>query len=64
MTGRKGIVWLLIMCLLLLGFQEIMAKRGRGRKGSKSRMQIGLPITGKYRDPESDKYYNNNNVRI
>lgn len=27
-------------------------------------MQIGLPITGKYRDPESDQYYNNNNVRI
>ena len=26
-------------------------------------MQIGLPITGKYRDPESDQYYNNNNVR-
>lgn len=25
-------------------------------------MQIGLPITGKYRDPESDQYYNNNNV--
>jgi len=24
---------------------------------------IGLPITGKYRDPESDQYYNNNNVR-
>lgn len=27
-------------------------------------MQIGLPITGKYRDPESDQYYNNNNVII
>lgn len=27
-------------------------------------MQIGLPITGKYRDPESDQYYNNNNVCI
>jgi len=26
-------------------------------------VQIGLPITGKYRDPESDQYYNNNNVR-
>lgn len=25
-------------------------------------MQIGLPITGKYRDPESDQYYNNNDV--
>lgn len=25
-------------------------------------VQIGLPITGKYRDPESDQYYNNNNV--
>lgn len=27
-------------------------------------MQIGLPITGKYRDPESDQYYNNNDVRV
>lgn len=27
-------------------------------------VQIGLPITGKYRDPESDQYYNNNNVFI
>lgn len=26
-------------------------------------MQIGLPITGKYRDPESDQYYNNQHVR-
>lgn len=25
-------------------------------------VQIGLPITGKYRDPESDQYYNNNDV--
>ena len=25
-------------------------------------MQIGLPITGKYRDPESDQYYNHNDV--
>lgn len=24
--------------------------------------QIGMPITGKYRDPESDQYYNNNDV--
>lgn len=23
---------------------------------------IGLPITGKYRDPESDQYYRNTNV--
>lgn len=23
---------------------------------------LGLPITGKYRDPESDQYYNNHNV--
>lgn len=27
-------------------------------------MQIGLPITGKYRDPESDFYYNHADVRI
>ncbi|XP_071449204.1 immunoglobulin superfamily DCC subclass member 3-like isoform X2 [Hetaerina americana] len=37
------------------------ARRGRARGRSKSRVQIGLPITGKYRDPESDQYYNNNN---
>lgn len=29
---------------------------------SMEQVQIGLPITGKYRDPESDQYYNNNNV--
>lgn len=28
----------------------------------KLQMQIGLPITGKYRDKDSDQYYNNNNV--
>lgn len=26
------------------------------------KMQIGMPITGKYRDPESDQYYNHNDV--
>jgi hypothetical protein len=25
-------------------------------------MQIGLPITGKYRDQDSDQYYNNSDV--
>lgn len=39
-------------------------RRGRGRARTKSRTQIGLPITGKYRDPESDKYYNNNDVSV
>lgn len=27
-------------------------------------MQIGMPITGKYRDPESDQYYNHNDVSL
>ncbi|XP_022197135.1 immunoglobulin domain-containing protein oig-4 [Nilaparvata lugens] len=39
----------------------VVGRRGRGRGRTKSRVQIGLPITGKYRDPESDQYYNNNN---
>ncbi|XP_059062292.1 immunoglobulin domain-containing protein oig-4-like [Achroia grisella] len=36
------------------------ARRGRARSRARSKVQIGLPITGKYRDPESDQYYNNN----
>ena len=55
---------LLLLGLLLLNLPEISARRGRARSRSKSRVQIGLPITGKYRDPESDKYYNNDQVRI
>uniref|UniRef100_A0A1B6C4F5 Ig-like domain-containing protein n=1 Tax=Clastoptera arizonana TaxID=38151 RepID=A0A1B6C4F5_9HEMI len=39
----------------------VEARRGRTKPRSKSKLQIGLPITGKYRDPESDQYYNNNN---
>jgi hypothetical protein len=27
-------------------------------------MQIGLPITGKYRDPEADQYYNHVDVSL
>lgn len=51
------------MCCVILNQQEFCeARRGRGRGRTKSRLQIGLPITGKYRDPESDQYYNNNNV--
>lgn len=40
------------------------ARRGRGRGRTKSRVQIGMPITGKYRDPESDQYYNSNDVGL
>ena len=47
--------------LLLLGL-GVNGRRARGRGRTKSRVQIGLPVTGKYRDPESDQYYNNNNV--
>lgn len=54
---------MLLLALLLMNCQEIIARRGRARGKSKSRVSIGLPITGKYRDPESDQYYNNNNVR-
>lgn len=41
---------------------DVLARRGRSRGRTKSRVQIGLPITGKYRDPESDQYYNSQNV--
>lgn len=52
----------LLVCTLC-GVVPVAARRGRARGRTKSRVQIGLPITGKYRDPESDQYYNNNNVR-
>jgi hypothetical protein len=55
------VTWLLLV-LLLLG-PGAHGRRGRARSRTKSRVQIGLPITGKYRDPESDQYYNNSNVR-
>lgn len=59
--------WMQMMCLYCLLCYSLMpigvwGRRGRGRGRTKSRVQIGLPITGKYRDPESDQYYNNNNV--
>ncbi|XP_026465413.1 immunoglobulin domain-containing protein oig-4 [Ctenocephalides felis] len=54
--------WGIILCVLLLvGPIQIGSRRGRTRSRTKSRMQIGLPITGKYRDKDSDQYYNNNN---
>ncbi|XP_050361468.1 immunoglobulin domain-containing protein oig-4-like [Nymphalis io] len=46
--------------MLLLIVLESDARRGRTRSRTKSKVQIGLPITGKYRDPESDRYYNSN----
>lgn len=52
------------MCILILSTPVSEGRRGRGRGRTKSRVQIGLPITGKYRDPESDQYYNNNNVSL
>ncbi|CAG9863077.1 unnamed protein product, partial [Phyllotreta striolata] len=48
-----------LVLIALFGFSD--ARRGRTRSRTKSKFQIGLPITGKYRDPESDQYYNNNN---
>lgn len=54
---------LFCVCCVILNQSELCeGRRGRGRGRTKSRLQIGLPITGKYRDPESDQYYNNNNV--
>ncbi|XP_031626618.1 immunoglobulin domain-containing protein oig-4-like [Contarinia nasturtii] len=53
--------WLVLgIVLLLFCSQTVNCQRrgGRGRGRTKSRVQIGLPITGKYRDPESDQYYN------
>ena len=57
--SRSMVIFVLIV--LLLNSQETLARRGRARGKSRSRVQIGLPITGKYRDPESDQYYNNHN---
>lgn len=57
----KIFYFLAIFILLICFNQNVDARRGRARGRTKSRVQIGLPITGKYRDPESDQYYNNNN---
>lgn len=59
----RSTMMLFLLFILLLNSQEILGRRGRGRGKTRSRVQIGLPITGKYRDPESDQYYNNHNVR-
>ncbi|XP_043260027.1 immunoglobulin domain-containing protein oig-4-like [Colletes gigas] len=57
----RFMVILFLLIVLLLNSQEVLGRRGRGRGKTRSRVQIGLPITGKYRDPESDQYYNNHN---
>ncbi|KAJ8973620.1 hypothetical protein NQ317_003250 [Molorchus minor] len=51
--------FLMALFLLVLFFNGAESRRGRARGRTKSKFQIGLPITGKYRDPESDQYYNN-----
>ncbi|XP_060516802.1 immunoglobulin domain-containing protein oig-4 [Cylas formicarius] len=51
----------IVLFLLIAFVGDSLGRRGRPRTRTKSKFQIGLPITGKYRDPESDKYYNNNN---
>ncbi|KAJ8888964.1 hypothetical protein PR048_008458 [Dryococelus australis] len=53
---------LLLLLLVWGGPRGAHGRKGRGRGRTKSKVQIGLPITGQYRDPESDQYYNNNNV--
>lgn len=62
MKNSKFFIFLIL--LIIVSNDLCSARRGRSRGRSKSRMQLGLPITGKYRDPESDQYYNNNNVSI
>ncbi|XP_017885397.2 immunoglobulin domain-containing protein oig-4-like [Ceratina calcarata] len=57
---RPTVMLFLLLVLMLTG-QQTLGRRGRNRGKTKSRVQIGLPITGKYRDPESDQYYNNHN---
>lgn len=48
--------------MLFLNFTIEMNFANLRLRSFRSQVQIGLPITGKYRDPESDQYYNNNNV--
>lgn len=55
----KTLVLLVVLTLAVLAAGQ---RRGRTRTRTKSKFQLGLPITGKYRDPESDRYYNNNDV--
>lgn len=62
MELKSIIVETLIITIMFMIITDVYGKRGRGRNRSKSRVQIGLPITGKYRDPESDQYYNHNDV--
>ena len=51
-----------VALMLLLSVSPVHGQRGRGRGRSRAKTRIlGLPITGKYRDPESDQYYNNQN---
>lgn len=61
---RYATFLIILLTILLLNSRESFGRRGRARARSKSRVQIGLPITGKYRDTESDQYYNNDNVSI
>ncbi|EFA04163.1 immunoglobulin domain-containing protein oig-4 [Tribolium castaneum] len=58
-TAMKPVLVCVVLALVLWG--QVEGRRGRTRARAKSKFQIGLPITGKYRDPESDQYYNNNN---
>ncbi|CAF4752033.1 unnamed protein product [Pieris macdunnoughi] len=50
--------WMLLLLALGILLVPGEARRARNRHRNKSKVQIGLPITGKYRDPESDQYYN------
>lgn len=61
--NRLTMLYILIYSILWLA-TDVLARRGSSRERTKSRVQIGLPITGKYRDPESDQYYNSQNVSI
>ncbi|XP_063699507.1 immunoglobulin domain-containing protein oig-4-like [Culicoides brevitarsis] len=60
LTDKKYRNALLFVLLICLDYVTAQRGRGRGRGRAKTRI-LGLPITGKYRDPESDQYYNNHN---
>ncbi|XP_049797306.1 immunoglobulin domain-containing protein oig-4-like isoform X1 [Schistocerca nitens] len=60
MVKLQTALWLAAALVLVAPPMGAQRRGGRGRGRTKSRTQIGLPITGQYRDAETDKYYNNN----
>ncbi|XP_067005505.1 immunoglobulin domain-containing protein oig-4 [Anabrus simplex] len=59
---NRSTLFCVVLLLLVCGVPRgALGRRGRARGRTKSKFQIGLPVTGQYRDTESDKYYNNHN---